>query len=118
MSKKKGEGQDRLTEEVLENFLKMMEHLPEEAKEIVRQMATGMTPEWLHGLVLEKSTDYSDHTTHFIDLLDGRGTYPAASVPDMETYTQRFLAGKLKQPNFKTVRDHIREFEDNNGLPF
>ena len=47
MGKKKGKGigQDRLTEENLENFLKMMEHLPEEAKEIIKQMATGMEPE-------------------------------------------------------------------------
>ena len=37
MNKKKG--QDRLTEENLENFLKMMEQLPEEAKELVRQLA-------------------------------------------------------------------------------
>ena len=34
MSKKKG--QNRLTEKNLENFLKMMERLPEEAKELVR----------------------------------------------------------------------------------
>lgn len=40
MSKKKR--QDRLTEENLENFLKMMEQLPEEAKELVRQLAKNM----------------------------------------------------------------------------
>ena len=40
MSKKKG--QNRLTEKNLENFLKMMERLPEEAKELVRQLAKNM----------------------------------------------------------------------------
>ena len=40
MGKKKG--QNRLTEKNLENFLKMMERLPEEAKELVRQLAKNM----------------------------------------------------------------------------
>ena len=40
MSNKKG--QNRLTEKNLENFLKMMEHLPEETKELVRQLAKNM----------------------------------------------------------------------------
>ena len=73
---------------------------------------------WQHGLVLEKAAEYSKSATHFIDLLDGRGCYPPASMPDMEAYTQRVMAGKLRQPDFKSAREQIREFEENNGLPF
>jgi len=36
----------------------------------------------------------------------------------MEAYTQRVMAGKLRQPDFKSAREQIREFEENNGLPF
>jgi hypothetical protein len=72
---------------------------------------------WKHGIVLEKSADYSERTTNYITLLDGRGTYPSASIPDMDTYLLRFMDGKLKKPNFKTVREHIREFEENYNLP-
>ena len=71
---------------------------------------------WRHGLTLEKSADYSDRTTSYMTLLDGRGTYPSQTVTDMETYTQRFLVGKLRQPNFKTVRQHIRDFEEENTI--
>ena len=49
-------------------------------------------------------------------LLDGRGTYPSKNVNDMEAYTRRFLDGKLRQPNFKTVRQHIRDFEEENTI--
>lgn len=71
---------------------------------------------WQHGLTLEKSADYSDRTTSYMTLLDGRGTYPSKNVADMEAYIQRFLAGKLRQPNFKTVRQHIRDFEEQNTI--
>jgi hypothetical protein len=73
---------------------------------------------WKHGIVLEKSADYSERTTNYITLLDGRGTYPSASIPDMDTYLQRFMDGKLQKPNFKTVREHIRAFEESYDLPF
>ena len=71
---------------------------------------------WRHGLTLEKSADYSDRTTSYMTLLDGRGTYPSKNVNDMEAYTRRFLDGKLRQPNFKTVRQHIRDFEEENTI--
>ena len=73
---------------------------------------------WIHGIVLEKSADYSDRATNFITLLDGKGTYPSASIPNMDVYLQRFKDGKLKKPNFKTVRKHIRAFEEDLDLPF
>jgi len=73
---------------------------------------------WRHGIALEKSADYSDRTTNYITLLDGRGTYPSASTPDMDAYVQRFNAGKLRKPDFKATRESIREFEKHNGLPF
>jgi hypothetical protein len=73
---------------------------------------------WSHGIVLEKSADYSDRTTNFITLIDGRGTYPSASIPNLEVYVQRFKDGNLSKPNFKTVREHIREFEEKYYLPF
>lgn len=73
---------------------------------------------WIHGIVLEKSADFSNRTTNYITLLDGCGTYPSASIPNMDTYLQRFMDGKLRKPNFKTVREHIRAFEENNDLPF
>lgn len=63
-----------------------------------------------------KDTMYS--TTNYIMLLDGRGTYPPASTPDMDAYVQRFNAGKLHKPDFKAGRKSIREFEKHNGLPF
>ena len=84
MSKKKRKGQDGLTEENLENFLKMMEHLPEEAKERIRQMATGMAPE---------SNDPDD-----LNIQEQADTWESEYDEDDE--------------------NHIREFEDNNGLPF
>ena len=73
---------------------------------------------WRHGIVLEKSAEYSDRTTNYIALLDGRGTYPPASTPDMDAYLQRYNDGKLHKPNFMAVRRNIREFEEHNGLPF
>lgn len=72
---------------------------------------------WRHGIVLEKSAEYSDRTNRYINLLDGRGTYPSKSTLDMDAHCQRFIDGKLRKPNFKSIRKNIHEFEKSN-MPF
>ena len=36
----------------------------------------------------------------------------------MAEYATRLKDGKIRQPNFNTVRKNIRQFEEDNKLPF
>lgn len=38
------------------------------------------------------------------------------TIKDMDDYTHRLASGKMRKPNFKTVRERIREFEDENVI--
>ena len=67
---------------------------------------------WHHTILLEKSGRYTEKTQEYVLLLDGQGAYPAKSVRTMEQYIKQHQEGKLRRPNFKTVHQHIREFED------
>ena len=71
---------------------------------------------WRHDIVLEKSSDYSERTDRYFNLISGRGSYPSKSTPDMDAHSQRFIDGKLRKPNFKSIRENIREFEESNMI--
>ena len=73
---------------------------------------------WSHIVTFQKSGKYGPNNEHQITLLNGRGTYPSKSTKSMADYTTRLKEGKIRQPNFSTVRKNIRQFEDDNKLPF
>lgn len=69
---------------------------------------------WTHTVTLLKSGKYGPNNEHQIALIDGRGTYPPKSTKNMDDYIARLKEGKIRQPNFSTVRKNIRQFEDDN----
>ena len=73
---------------------------------------------WSHVITLQKSGKYGPNNEFQIALLDARGTYPLKSMKSMAEYTERMKNGKLRQPNFSTVRKNIREFEEDNKPVF
>ena len=73
---------------------------------------------WSHVITFQKSGKYGPNNEHQIALIDARGTYPLKSTKSMTEYIARLKDGKIRQPNFSTVRKNIRQFEDDNKLPF
>lgn len=74
----------------------------------------GKKTQWHHIITLEKSGRYTPKSEEHIALLSGQGSYPAQSIRSMAEYISRFEQGKLKKPNFDTIRKRIREFEEEN----
>ena len=74
----------------------------------------GKKAAWHHVLTLEKSGSYTQKTVNRIELLSGQGTYPGKTTKTMADHTARYNEGKLKKPNFDTVRRNIRDFEEEN----
>ena len=73
---------------------------------------------WSHVITFQKSGKYGPNNEHQIALIDARGTYPLKSMKNMAEYVTRLKDGKIRQPNFSTVRKNIRQFEEDNKLPF
>jgi len=73
---------------------------------------------WSHVITFQKSGKYGPNNEHQIALVDARGTYPLKSMKSMAEYVDRLKEGKIRQPNFSTVRNNIRQFEEDNELPF
>lgn len=73
---------------------------------------------WSHVITFQKSGKYGPNNEHQIALIDARGTYPLKSMKSMAEYVARLKEGKIRQPNFSTVRNNIRQFEEDNKLPF
>ena len=73
---------------------------------------------WSHVITFQKSGKYGPNNEHQIALIDARGTYPLKSTKNMAEYVTRLKDGKIRQPNFSTVRKNIRQFEEDNKLPF
>ena len=73
---------------------------------------------WSHVITFQKSGKYGPNNEHQIALIDARGTYPLKSTKSMAEYATRLKDGKIRQPNFNTVRKNIRQFEEDNKLPF
>lgn len=69
-------------------------------------------------ITFQKSGKYGPNNEHQIALIDARGTYPLKSMKSMAEYVDRLKEGKIRQPNFSTVRNNIRQFEEDNKLPF
>ncbi len=73
---------------------------------------------WSHVITFQKSGKYGPNNEHQIALIDARGTYPLKSTKSMAEYATRLKDGKIRQPNFNTVRKNIRQFEEDNKLQF
>jgi len=73
---------------------------------------------WSHFITFQKSGKYGPNNEHQIALIDARGIYPPKATKSMAEYTKRLSEGKIRQPNFSTVRKNIRQFEEDNKLPF
>jgi hypothetical protein len=74
----------------------------------------GKKTQWHHIITLEKSGRYTPKSEEHLVLLSGQGSYPAQSIRSMTEYTSRYEQGKLKKPNFDTIRKRIRVFEEEN----
>ena len=74
----------------------------------------GKKTQWHHIISLEKSGRYTPKSEEHIVLLSGQGSYPTQSIRNMAEYASRYEQGKLKKPNFDTIRKRIHEFEEEN----
>ena len=74
----------------------------------------GKKTQWHHVITLEKSGRYTPKSEEHIVLLSGQGSYPTQSTRNMAEYASRYEQGKLKKPNFDTIRKRLREFEEDN----
>lgn len=74
----------------------------------------GKKTQWHHVITLEKSGRYTPKSEEHIVLLSGQGSYPTQSIRSMAEYASRYEQGKLKKPNFDTIRKRLREFEQGN----
>ena len=72
---------------------------------------------WRHAIVLEKSGQYTYKTQHFLELIDGRGAYPSKNTKDMPDFLSRIKEGKVKEPDFKSIRKKIEKLETETGSP-
>ena len=94
------------------------EVLNKKSKSLQYIIKKGKKTLWSHVITLLKSGKYGPNNEHQIALIDARGIYPPKSTKNMEDYTTRLKEGKIRQPNFSTVRKNIRQFEDDNRPPF
>ena len=94
------------------------EVLNKKHKTIRYNIRKGKKDLWCHIITLQKSGKYGPNNEHQISLLDARGTYPAKSTKSLAEYIDRLKEGKIRKPNFNTVRKNIRQFEDDNSLLF
>ena len=69
---------------------------------------------WSHLITFQKSGKYGQNNEHQIALIDARGIYPPKATKSMAEYVERLKEGKIRRPNFSTVRKNIREFEEDN----
>lgn len=86
--------------------------LPKKGDAATFDIKKGKRTQWHHVITLEKSGRYTEKDSRRIELLSGEGTYPGKTVKSMADHTAAYNAGKLKAPNFDTIRKRIREFED------
>jgi hypothetical protein len=56
--------------------------------------------------------------TNYLQLEAMEGAYPPKGTKNMADYEKRLQSEKLKRPNFKTIRERIRDYEDKEALPF
>ena len=73
---------------------------------------------WSHLITLQKSGKYGPNNQYQIALIDARGIYPPKTTKSMTEYVERLKEGKIRQPNFSTVRNNIRKFEEDNKAQF
>ena len=99
-------------------YVTIDEVLNKKSKNLQYIIKKGKKTLWSHVITFLKSGKYGPNNEHQIALIDARGTYPTKSTKSMEDYTTRLKEGKIRQPNFSTVRKNIRQFEDDNQLPF
>ena len=67
---------------------------------------------WHHVITLQKTGRYTPKSQDRIVLLGGQGSYPGQSIRSMAEYIRRHEQGKLKKPNFNTIKKRIHEFEE------
>ena len=72
---------------------------------------------WRHAIVLERTGGYTEKTQHYLELIDGRGVYPSKNTKDMAEFLSRIKEGKVKMPDFKSIRKKIEKFETETGSP-
>ena len=88
------------------------EVLNKKSKSIRYNVRKGKKVLWSHLITLQKSGKYGPNNEHQIALIDARGFYPPKTTKSMAEYIERLKDGKIRQPNFSTVRKNIREFEE------
>ncbi len=92
--------------------------LPQKGNTATFNIMKGDKNIWRHVLTLEKSGRYTEKTENYINLIMGHGSYPAKSIKNMNEYIARYNAGKVRRPNFDTIRKRIQNFEDDHEMIF
>ena len=90
------------------------EVLNKKSKSIRYNVRKGKKTLWSHLITFQKSGKYGPNNEHQIALIDARGIYPPKTTKSMAEYVERLKSGKIRQPNFSTVRKNIRQFEEDN----
>ena len=90
------------------------EVLNKKSKSIRYNVRKGKKTLWSHLITFQKSGKYGPNNEHQIALIDARGIYPPKTTKSMAEYVERLKGGKIRQPNFSTVRKNIRQFEEDN----
>ena len=90
------------------------EVLNKNSKTIRYNVKRGKKTLWSHVVTFQKSGKYGPNNEHQIALIDARGTYPPKTTKSLAEYVERLKEGKIRQPNFNTVRKNIRQFEEDN----
>lgn len=88
--------------------------LPKKGNTATFDIKKGKKMLWHHIITLEKSGRYTPNSEVHLVLLNGHGNYPSQSIHSMTEYERRYQEGKLRKPNFNTVRKRIQEFEKEN----
>lgn len=74
---------------------------------------------WHHIITVDKwGGHYKEEPEHYLQLEAMEGAYPTKGTKNMADYEKQLQSGKLKCPNFRTIRERIRDYEDEEALPF
>ena len=74
---------------------------------------------WHHIITVDKwGGHYKEEPEHYLQIEVMEGAYPTKDIKNMADYEKRLKADKLKCPDFRTIRERIRDYEEEEELPF
>lgn len=99
-------------EEQTTEFVTLAELLNKRRDVLPFFLKVNKTQGWEHHIVLNRIGTYEPDAAYMVRLVDGQGTYPPASCTSKSQYQQLSKQGKLRKPNFDTVRKNLEYYEE------